>query len=123
VPDGVQILNLADAGGFAPAQGVEMIPLFGEGAMLNLVRIEPDALVPVHSHPHEQIGYVVSGIEILEIAGVEHNLGPNEAYVIPGGVEHGGRGGPDGCVVIDVFVPVREDYREAAEAAARRDPS
>jgi quercetin dioxygenase-like cupin family protein len=89
---------------------------FGAGAMLNLARLEPDAILPLHSHPHEQIGFVLSGIEILVIAGTEYRLGPNSVYVIPGGVAHSGRGGPEGCVVIDVFDPVRDDYRAAMGA-------
>lgn len=116
----VQIVDLGDEMPWSAAPGVDMRGVFGSGAMLNLVELEPDAVVPLHSHPHEQIGFVVSGLEILEIAGTEYRLGPNEAYVIPGGVEHGGRGGPEGCVVIDVFQPVREDYRDAMTAAARQ---
>ena len=34
-----------------------------------------------------------------------------ESGVIPGGVEHSARCGPEGATVIDVFQPVREDYR------------
>lgn len=51
--------------------------------MLNLVTLEPDAVLPLHSHPHEQIGFVLSGIEILEIVGTEYRLGPHSVYVIP----------------------------------------
>ena len=94
--EGVQIVNLGDGSAWTAAAGVQMRGVFGSGAMLNLVELEPDAIVPLHSHPHEQIGFVLSGIEILEIAGTEHRLGPNQAYVIPGGVEHAGRGGPEG---------------------------
>ena len=68
----------------------------------------------MHSHPHEQIGVVLEGVQVLIVGGREHHLGVNEAYVVPGGVEHGGRGGPEGCRVLDVFVPGREDYRSAA---------
>jgi quercetin dioxygenase-like cupin family protein len=117
--EGVQIVNLGDAPRWTAAAGVHMQGVFGSGAMLNMVELEPNSVVPLHSHPHEQIGFVISGIEILEVAGIEHELGPNAAYVIPGGVEHSGRGGPEGCVIIDVFQPVREDYREAMQAAER----
>jgi hypothetical protein len=48
----------------------------------------------VHSHPHEQIGLVLEGVQVLIVGGREHQLGVNEAYVVPGGVEHGGRGRP-----------------------------
>lgn len=80
------------------APGVTGRPLFGEGAMVNLIEFEPGAVVPLHSHPHEQLGFVLRG--------------PMGAYVIPGGVEHSAPCGPDGATVVDVFRPVREDYRE-----------
>jgi hypothetical protein len=35
-----------------------------------------------------------------------------DGYVIPGGVEHSAYCGPEGALVLDVFRPVREDYRE-----------
>jgi quercetin dioxygenase-like cupin family protein len=115
--EGVQVVDLGDAPAWTAVPGVHMRGVFGSGAMLNVVELEADALVALHSHPHEQIGFVLSGIEILEVAGTEYRLGPNAAYVIPGGVEHSGRGGPEGCVIIDVFQPVREDYREAMQSA------
>jgi quercetin dioxygenase-like cupin family protein len=97
---------------FELAEGVAGRPLFGAGAMLNLIEFEPGATVPQHSHPHEQLGLVLRGTHTLCVAGELRELGPMEGYVIPGGVEHGGSGGPDGALVLDVFNPVREDYRE-----------
>jgi len=35
------------------APGVRMSPLFGEGAMLNLLEFDPGAHVQEHAHPHE----------------------------------------------------------------------
>jgi hypothetical protein len=35
-----------------------------------------------------------------------------DGYVIPGGVEHSAYCGPEGALVLDVFQPVRDDYRE-----------
>lgn len=95
------------------APGVSMRPLFGEGAMLNLLEFEPGAAVAPHSHPHEQLGYVLEGELVLTIAGEERRLGPGDAYALPGGVEHAARA-EGRCVVLDVFHPVREDYRERA---------
>ena len=57
-----------------------MRPLFGEGAMLNLLEFGPGARVPVHDHPHEQLGYVLEGGSALKIDAVEHRLGPGDAY-------------------------------------------
>jgi quercetin dioxygenase-like cupin family protein len=87
--------------------------VFGRGASFTVVELDPGAELPMHSHPHEQIGLVLEGVQILLIDGREHHLRPQQAYTIPGGVEHGGRGGPEGCVAVDIFVPTREDYRSA----------
>jgi hypothetical protein len=39
-----------------------------------------------------------------------------DAYAIPAGMLHSARFGPDGATVIDVFQPVREEYRAQWEA-------
>jgi quercetin dioxygenase-like cupin family protein len=106
-----QFVNLTGLRSFELAPGVTGQPLFGEGAMINLIEFEPGAIVPAHSHPHEQLGLCLRGSQVLVLDGVEHACGPMEGYVIPGGVEHSARCGPDGATVIDVFQPVREDYR------------
>ncbi len=111
-----QFVRLDAVRAFELAAGVSGQPLFGEDAMLNLIRFEPGAEVPLHSHPHEQLGFVLRGLQVLILAGVEHPLGAREGYVLPAGLEHAARGGPKGATVIDVFQPVREDYRERWEA-------
>jgi quercetin dioxygenase-like cupin family protein len=107
-----QFVRFDDVPAFALAEGVSGRPLFGEGAMLNLIEFEPGATVPLHSHPHEQLGIVLRGMQALVVDGVAHELGPMEGYVLPGGVEHSAYCGPEGATVLDVFQPVREDYRE-----------
>jgi quercetin dioxygenase-like cupin family protein len=99
---------------FVMAEGVTGKPLFGEGAMLNLVELEPGALVKRHSHPHEQMGVILRGSMTLAVEGEDHLLSEMHAYTLPGGVEHEGIAGAEGALVLDVFRPVREDYREAA---------
>jgi len=80
--------------------------------MLNLIDFEPGATVPLHNHEHEQLGIVLRGMQALVVDGEAHELGPLEGYVLPGGVEHSAYCGPEGALVLDVFRPVREDYRE-----------
>jgi len=104
---------------FALADGVTGRPLFGEGAMLNVIEFEPGATVPLHSHPHEQLGIVLRGMQALVVDGIAHELGPMEGYALPGGVEHSAYCGADGATVLDVFQPVREDYRERASRNER----
>ena len=107
-------MRFQDVRSFELAAGVTGRPLFGEGAMLNLIEFEPGATVPLHSHPHEQLGIVLRGMQALVVQGVAHELGPMEGYVLPGGVEHSAYTGSEGATVLDVFQPVREDYRQKA---------
>ena len=107
---------LSSLGPHELAPGVRMYPIIGEGAMLNVVELDPGSIVPLHSHPHEQLGLVLAGFVTMTIDGVAHPCGPDATYVIPGGVEHGAVAGPQGCRVIDVFQPVREDYRALVQA-------
>ncbi len=112
-----QFVSFESVRAFEIAAGVTGRPLFGEDAMLNLITFEPGAVVPLHSHPHEQLGIVIRGEQVLVVDGVEHRLGPLDGYAIPGGVEHSAHCGPEGALVLDVFQPVREDYRERWSAA------
>jgi quercetin dioxygenase-like cupin family protein len=113
-PERGEVVGLRAAEPHELVPGVTMRPLFGDGAMLNLLEFEPGARVPVHDHPHEQLGYVVEGELVLEIDGVEHRLRPGDAYRIAGGTPHAAwSDGP--CVVMDVFDPVRDDYRRRVE--------
>ena len=82
----------------------------GNGVMVVRFRIEDGAEVPAHTHPHEQVGHVVSGRLRFRIGDEERELGPGDGYAVPGQVPHG-------CVAIgetiavDSFNPVREEYR------------
>ena len=107
-----QFVRFDSVRSFELAGGVTARPLFGNGAMLNLIEFEPGSTVPLHSHEHEQLGLVLRGMQALVVDGVAHELGPLEGYVLPGGVEHSAYCGPAGALVLDVFQPVREDYRE-----------
>ncbi len=112
-----KVAKLTECGPYELVEGVRMFPFWGEGVMMNLVDLEPNAVVPLHSHPHEQLGLVVSGQITMAIDGVDHPLGVDECYQIPGGVEHGATAGAEGCRVLDIFQPVREDYVARAGGA------
>ena len=86
--------------------------------MLNLVELDPGAVVPEHSHPHEQLGIGLRGLITMVIDGTERPMGPMDAMHIPSGVVHAGVAGPEGALVLDVFTPIREDFRALAQAAA-----
>jgi unsaturated pyranuronate lyase len=113
-----QFVQLDEVRAFGLVAGVIGRPLFGDAAMVNLVRFEPGTTVPLHSHPHEQLGIVLEGMQALVVDGVAHEMGPFEAYVLPGGIEHSAYCGPEGALVLDIFTPVREDYAERWRAEA-----
>jgi len=102
---------------FGTTQRVEMLPgvsrqmlSCGERAMVVRIELKQGSEVPLHSHPHEQIGFVQSGRMRFRIGDEEKVLGPNDGYFVPGGVTHGVWAEED-TVAIDIFSPVREEYR------------
>lgn len=66
--------------------------------------------LPMHEHPHEQVTYVLEGEMQFTVGEQTGVLGPGQVALIPPGVRHGGRT-LTACRLIDVFAPVREDYR------------
>ena len=78
--------------------------------MLSIVEIAPRAVVPIHSHPHEQAGVMLQGEFDLTVGGETRRMKPGDAYVIPGGVEHSVLGSDGWALALDVFSPPREDY-------------
>jgi quercetin dioxygenase-like cupin family protein len=97
--------------------GVTITTAWGDHVMLSFVRFEyGEALVPEHSHPHEQLGMGLEGVFELVIgaAGPEQErklIRAGDSYWIPGGVPHSARsvGGP--ARALDIFHPIRDDYR------------
>jgi quercetin dioxygenase-like cupin family protein len=73
-------------------------------------QIEAGAKLPEHSHPHEQIVNMLEGTYELTVDGETFVLNAGEVLVIPGGAVHSGRAHTD-CRILDVFSPVREEYR------------
>ncbi|MFC7077127.1 cupin domain-containing protein [Haloarcula halophila] len=91
--------------------GVHLTQLVvGERMSAQQFHIEPGAVVPEHSHDHEQIGFVVSGAFTFFIDGEESVVSSGDSYVIPGGEPHRVENRTDEPVTgIDVFSPPRID--------------
>jgi quercetin dioxygenase-like cupin family protein len=97
--------------GVEAAPGVERRVLTsGDQLMVVQFTIQAGAEVPLHTHPHEQIGHIVSGRMIMHIGGEEREIGPGDGYSVPGGVVHGATGITE-VIAVDSFHPVRDDYR------------
>jgi len=87
--------------------------LHGENMMMVLNETLPGHSVPMHSHPHEQIGMVYSGYGVLRIGDEEQVVQTGEFFRIPANVLHGDTCiGDEPFVMLDIFYPVREDFIE-----------
>jgi len=85
--------------------------LHGEKMMMVLNATLPGHTVPLHSHPHEQIGMVYSGKAKLCIGDEERIAQKGDFYCIPSGVPHSDTCiGTEPFVMLDIFYPVREDF-------------
>lgn len=67
-----------------------------------------------HSHPQEQVAMLTEGEFELTIEGTPVRFGPGSVIVIPSNVRHSGLAITD-CKLMDVFTPVREDFRALSE--------
>jgi quercetin dioxygenase-like cupin family protein len=101
---------------FSQMEGLEttvLTGLKGERMMMALNATLPGHTVPMHSHPHEQIGVIYAGEAILRVGGEERRVGKGDPYCIPADVPHGNTTiGDEPCVMQDVFYPIREDFVE-----------
>jgi quercetin dioxygenase-like cupin family protein len=96
---------------------VEMLPgvvrrtlTDGDRMMLIEVTIDGGAVVPTHTHPHEQTGYLISGRFLFEIGDEKREIGPGDCWLVPSGVPHQVTA-LEPSVCVDIFSPPREEYR------------
>ncbi len=82
-----------------------------EGTTVMHVRIEKGAVLPEHHHPHEQVTNILDGDLEMTIGGETKLCKKGDIVTIPGNVPHSAVS-HSGCYAIDVFQPVREDYKK-----------
>ena len=99
-----------NAGYKTPLDGVHFKTLVhGASTSLHEFKLDKGSTIPMHSHPHEQTGYLVSGKMNFKFKDETVLAESGDSWSIPGGEEHG-VDVIDDCVVIEIFSPVREDY-------------
>jgi quercetin dioxygenase-like cupin family protein len=90
--------------------GVNFVLLaYGPESMVTKMLYKKEDKPPVHKHPNEQSGYVISGKYKLIINNTAHYIGPGDSYSIPRDVEHSIEIIEPG-EVLDFFSPPRKDY-------------
>ncbi len=90
--------------------------VYGEKTLMMEFRLRKGAVLPRHSHPHEQTGYLVKGRVRLFLGAETWEAQAGDSWCIPGGMEHGADILED-SVAVEVFAPVREDYLPGRECA------
>lgn len=91
----------------------------GSQAMLARLLLRKGALVPRHSHPNEQIAYVLSGtLQFTFDGGRVIIVRAGETLVIPPHLPHAAEALED-TINLDVFAPPREDWISGADAYLR----
>jgi quercetin dioxygenase-like cupin family protein len=98
--------------------GVTARTVDGREMTLAYIELAPHAVVAEHQHPNEQMGIVLAGMLRFTVGGETKELRAGDTYSIPGGVPHDVVAGPDGGVALDIFAPVRADWRRFAPSAA-----
>ena len=87
--------------------------------MLTRFHLAKGCVVPLHSHPNEQISFIVEGsLEFDFGAGDTRLVGAGEILVIPGGVPHSAVAFED-TLAFDVFAPPRKDWIDKEDAYLR----
>ena len=91
-------------------EGINGQYVHGEKSTFGYVTIDKGSALPAHQHPHEQITMMIEGNMEMTIGDDTYNLIPGTIQVIPSNVMHSAIAHTD-CKLIDIFTPVREEYR------------
>ena len=73
--------------------------------------IPAGGVVREHAHPNEQMGLILDGEVDFTIGGETRRLRAGDLFRIPGGVPHSVVAGDRPAKALDVFYPIRDEYR------------
>lgn len=88
--------------------GIVARSFWADNLLAARIEFAPNAAAPRHAHPNVQAGIIIRGQLTMEVDGETRTLGPGELYIAPGDVPHQATAGPEGCVAIECFTPLRE---------------
>jgi quercetin dioxygenase-like cupin family protein len=105
---------------FSPEPGLLRRILAHNGNMMLVEhRMEATWVGARHSHPHDQMVYVIKGRLLFSCGKEEFEARAGDSFVLKGGIEHSARA-LEAAVVLDVFTPFRADYLSGNDLAGRR---
>lgn len=85
------------------------ITAYNDNLMAVEVHFEKDAIGAMHSHPHEQVTYILSGKFEFNIDGKKQVVTAGDAMYKEPNIEHGAVCLEAGSL-LDIFTPHREDF-------------
>ena len=91
--------------------GVTVRTCAAERMMVSIAEFLPNAVVEEHRHPHEQVGMVLEGRAMFTIGAEQKTLQAGDVFRIPGNVPHRVVALDQPVKAIDIFYPIREEYR------------
>ena len=92
------------------AEGINLTTVaYGEKTLMGRFHLRKGAKIPLHSHPHEQTGMILSGKLRFIVDGIEQVVETGDSWCFKGDVEHGAEALED-AEIVEVFSPLREDY-------------
>jgi quercetin dioxygenase-like cupin family protein len=103
--------TVAEMGRHRIFPGVTIQTCACEKMMVSIADLEPGAIVEEHAHEHEQVGIMLAGMVIFTIGDEQRTLVAGDVYRIPGHVRHKVVVLDEPARAIDIFYPVREEYR------------
>lgn len=96
--------------------GVERAGFRGDDVLMVMNWLEPGMEVNPHSHPFEQLVYIVQGRMRFVVDGEEMEVAAGSVVRIPPDVEHFGEPiGDEPVMNLDIFAPIRDDYRHLVD--------
>ena len=110
--DGLTICDGSKVRWFHAFENLERkVHAFNDKLMLTEHHMAKGSVFPRHSHPHEQLAYLVSGHIKVCCGDYTFEGRAGDSFVVRGGIEHQ-VWAIEESVALDIFTPVREDYLE-----------
>ncbi|HLJ90218.1 MAG TPA: cupin domain-containing protein [Candidatus Angelobacter sp.] len=111
-PHDVVLVTKAETKKSSPESGLSrLVGAYNEKLFLAEHHMEKGWVGLAHSHPHEQLAYVISGHLKVTCAGRTFDVRAGDSFIVRGDVEHQATA-LEPTHVIDVFTPCRNDYVE-----------
>jgi quercetin dioxygenase-like cupin family protein len=83
--------------------------VYGERTLMTELKLAAGSILPLHSHPHEQTGYLVSGKLRLFVGEDEYNAQAGDSWCVDSNLLHGAEALEE-AVAVEVFSPPKRDY-------------